>query len=334
MNRFVSILTLILSVLTLRAGVVSAQPVAKSGPPPIPTMQDLNDMYAAAQYRTCVQQIARVLNLKTPAAQDYDRGALLALRGDCLLNLGDRTGAIKAYTDAQKTKQPEAWCHARAMELLVRSGKYKPKPAAAATGSTAAADPDPAAGVADDIKMKQAMMDLLDVQRKRAEPKMRAAEQAQNLTPMIDALPEMMDLYALEKTSTGDVADIAPRMKDIGQRARSMIGRELSQLDVRVQQLEAMANSSVDTSGRGGGGLGRGGGGGGRGWSDSTRRGLFSNERDGLRDTLDYVAKIQATAERGQRIANDFGGQPEAWDQLISQCGLIQARAEGLLDSN
>src|SRR5689334_18952344 len=73
-----------------------------AGEPPLPTMQDLRDTYAAGQYRTCVQQVARVLNLKTPAAEKYDRSELLGLRGDCLLNLGDRAGAIKAYAEAQK----------------------------------------------------------------------------------------------------------------------------------------------------------------------------------------------------------------------------------------
>src|SRR3954463_6049733 len=119
--------------LLMCAPIVPAQ--QKQSGAPMPTMQDLRDMYAAAQYRICAQQVARVLNLKTPAAQQYERGQLLALRGDCLLNLGDRAGAIKAYTDAQKSGDPDVWCHARAMELLVKSGKYRPKPAAAATTS-------------------------------------------------------------------------------------------------------------------------------------------------------------------------------------------------------
>src|SRR5689334_24823234 len=91
--------------------------------PPMPTMQDLREMYAAAQYRTCAQQVARVLNAKTPDAQQLDRGELLALRGDCLVKLGDRAGAIKAYADAQKSGNPDVWSHARAMELLLKSGK-------------------------------------------------------------------------------------------------------------------------------------------------------------------------------------------------------------------
>src|SRR3954464_9036787 len=135
--------------LLLSAPITRAQPKAPSGPP-IPTMQDLRDMYAATQYRICVQQVARVLNLKTPAAQEYDRGELLALRGDCLLNLGDRACATKAYTEAQKSGNPDVWCHARAMELLVKSGKYRPKPAAAAAATTSPSpDADPGAGVTD-----------------------------------------------------------------------------------------------------------------------------------------------------------------------------------------
>src|SRR4051794_15616662 len=100
--RHFSLLRAMIVGLVVMPCVLSAQ-VSPSGAPAMPTMQDLRDMYAAAQYRICAQQVARVLNLKTPAAQQYERGQLLALRGDCLLNLGDRAGAIKAYTDAQKS---------------------------------------------------------------------------------------------------------------------------------------------------------------------------------------------------------------------------------------
>src|SRR3954453_24035260 len=130
--RYLASLAVAACLLLTWAPIGRAQP-KPSGGPPIPTMQDLRDMYAAAQYRICAQQVARVLNLKTPAAQQYERGQLLSLRGDCLLNLGDRAGAIKAYTDAQKSGNPDVWCHARAMELLVKSGKYRPKPPPVAT---------------------------------------------------------------------------------------------------------------------------------------------------------------------------------------------------------
>jgi hypothetical protein len=326
MRKFAPLAVVAVCLLLMCAPIVPAQQ-KPAGAPPMPTMQDFHDMYAAAQYRICAQQVARVLNMKTPAAQVFDRGELLALRADCLLNLGDRAGAIRAYTDAQKSGNPDVWCHARAMELLVKSGKYRPKPAPTATTSPST-DVDPGAGVTDDAAMKQAMSDLLDVQRQRAEPKLRAAERAQNLAPILDALPEMMDLYALERTATGDTADIAPRIRDIGTIARSQMARELGRIDVRVQQLEGTANSSDSGGGR------QAGGNGGTWWSGAGRRGLFSNERDDLRQTVDYVAKIQATAERGQHLARDFNGRPETWDPLITQCTTIDARANGLLDTN
>ena len=75
---------------------------------PTPSPNDLQDMYNARQYRTCAQQVARALNVKTPAAAGlaYDRGQLLSLRGDCLLNLGDRSGAIKPASTAARTPHP------------------------------------------------------------------------------------------------------------------------------------------------------------------------------------------------------------------------------------
>ena len=64
----------------------------KEGPPPLPTMDELREMYESGDYRTAVQQIARVQRLRAPA-EPYDPDALQLLRGQTLLALDDPRSA-------------------------------------------------------------------------------------------------------------------------------------------------------------------------------------------------------------------------------------------------
>ena len=95
-----------------------------------PTDQELQTMFDKKEYRTCLQQTARAMQLKGDAAHAYSLFTLQMRRGECFLNLGDWGSAAYAY-NAAKTAAPtvaEAE-QARAMELLVkasRGGKYNP----------------------------------------------------------------------------------------------------------------------------------------------------------------------------------------------------------------
>ncbi len=88
--------------------------------PPLPTPGDFGEMFKAGQYRTCLQQIGRVLQLAGDAAKPYDKYALLLLRGDCLLQLNDKPTALVAYAQAEKSPDTTQAAEARAMTLLLR----------------------------------------------------------------------------------------------------------------------------------------------------------------------------------------------------------------------
>ena len=119
-------LILLVAIFSLGAG-PATQPM------PLPTPADLKQMHDAGEYRICLQQIARVLQLRGDPARPYDRYALLLLRGDCLLHLGNPTTALEAYADAEKSTEPAQLAEARATALLIRSSaglQFMPKPPA------------------------------------------------------------------------------------------------------------------------------------------------------------------------------------------------------------
>ena len=104
-------------------------------------------MYDAKQYRTCLQQIGRVLQLRGDAARPYDPASLQLLRGECLVQLQDRSTAMLAFSTAEKSPDLQQAAQARAMSLLLSRSPgfiYTPK---AAADARAAADASNAEGL-------------------------------------------------------------------------------------------------------------------------------------------------------------------------------------------
>ena len=96
--------------------------------------------------------------------------------------------------------------------------------------------------------------------------------------------------------------------------------RELDLLDQRISATQEMANQTVNL----GAGAGQ--------WSwGAARRGLWSADRDNLRAWIDYANKIQDTAQRGRKIAMDFGRTGEKWDPVISKANYVIAHAQEVL---
>ena len=181
--------------------------VAAAAPnPPLPTPADLGEMFKAGQYRVCLQQIARVLQLTGDAAKPYDKYALLLLRGDCLLHLGDKATAMMAYAETEKSPNVAQAAEARAMTLLLRR-------------SSGTMFTPPAGGEALDLldppNRKKGMTLLFEDGFKGAQPEIRRALESDSLVPSIDLIPRLRDLYALEKTGTGtDARGTRPRADD------------------------------------------------------------------------------------------------------------------------
>ena len=85
-----------MAILALSSVAIAQQdPAAKNqgAPPPLPTLAELQEMYDTGDYRTAIQQIARVLRLRGAPAEAYDRDAVMLLRGKTLLAMDDPRAA-------------------------------------------------------------------------------------------------------------------------------------------------------------------------------------------------------------------------------------------------
>ena len=106
--------------------ILSAAGVCRADPP-LATMDDLNQMYEAKQYRVCLQQIARLMR---PGNLGDQKFALLLLRGDCLLQLRDGATAKESYRAAEKSGNPDQVAEGRAMNYLISNSpglQYTPR---------------------------------------------------------------------------------------------------------------------------------------------------------------------------------------------------------------
>src|SRR5689334_16922109 len=110
-------------VLTLCAGVCRADTPAE----PIPTYDELEQLFKDQQYQPLLQKLSRVLVLKGDAARRYDRIKLLMLKGDTHLELKENSLAMAAYQSAVKAIDEQTdkrvAATARATELLVKRSR-------------------------------------------------------------------------------------------------------------------------------------------------------------------------------------------------------------------
>jgi hypothetical protein len=286
------------------------KPAEPQGPPPLPTMDDLHQMYDNADYQAAVQQIARVLRLRGQAAQPYDRDALLLLRGKTLLALDDPRAAKRAFDEAQKSQQSDIAMTAHGYVTLLNRSKL--------SVYTKRSGDKAQISIADPKNQVEAFAALLDDELPAFQKEAAAAAKADNLNPAIALVPKMLDLAGVDFAATGKCERIEPIAKEVGARARELIQNELTAQEQKISAIERMADQLIDTGGVAGRGTRRGGG----WWNGGvTRRGLVSNEREDLYQLVEYLQKVEDTAKRGQSVAHAVKGETAAWDALVQQAG-------------
>jgi hypothetical protein len=274
------------------------------------TPQELRQFHDAGQYLFCVQQIARVLRADS-AGKHYDRYDLLLLRGDCLLHLEDPGSALLAYSAASASPVAKQARQARAMAFLLRGS----------TGMTYQTrgdhDHQEKFNLASEQDRTKALRALLKDEQRANQSNFDRAEHADNLVPVQEVLPTLADLYAVERTVTGDDLQMRPILEAIAERAIALIDRELEIREETVASLDRRAAALVD-GWRGGG---------------YARRGLNTYERRDLRELIEYLQRIEETTRRGRDLAGYFDGDAKTWEPLITRAAKVVSRAQDVLDA-
>jgi hypothetical protein len=272
-----------------------------------PTPAQIQEKFAAGDYRGTLAGIAQALALKPGHDEGYDRYALLMLKGESLVQLGSGSLAADAFEDAREaTDQILPAAGAKANEIVLRKAlafKYVPK-----TGTDKAAiDIKPADGR---IKAMNAIRADLLAQNKA---QIGTAAQAGNLEPLLKLMPVLRQIATLEIGATGDLVQARPMLTDLGTHARSLIVAELKRCRQEVEALNAAANEiwvQDDNVGR---------------------RGLYTKERRELGGMAEYVKRIEETAREGRRIARLLNGAADAWEQIVADSSDLYTRIDVIL---
>jgi hypothetical protein len=277
-------------------------------------MEDLQKMFDAKEYRLCLQQIARVM-------RGADRGGpirypLLLLRGDCLLHLNDGATARDAYQAAAKAPDLDQSAEAYATAFLISKSpglRYTPR-----TGGQPIS-------IVEEADRNKAMAALLNDEMQGGSAEIRRALSADTMQPILDAWPTLRNLYGLELTATGKTDQVAPLFNELGQHARDVLGRELTMINNKLQQIQNKSAQPGGSTMVQSGGVW---------WADPgiVRMGLTPDDRQVLREIVDYCPKIIDTAQHGLSVANRMGGNSEAWNSLITGAQQAQEQAASILN--
>ncbi|MEZ0268089.1 MAG: hypothetical protein ACAI43_25475 [Phycisphaerae bacterium] len=272
-----------------------------------PTPAQIQEKYAAADYRGALAGIAQALALKPGSDEGYDRYALLMLKGECLVQLGSQSLAADAFEDAREaTDHLGRAAAAKANEIVLRKAlafKYVPK-----TGTDKnAIDIKPADGR---LRAMNALRADLLAQNK---VQIGTAAQAGNLEPLLKLMPVLRQIATLEIGATGDLVQSRPMLVELGTHARTLIVAELRRCRMEVEAMNGAANEVWVNDDQVG------------------RRGLYTKERRELAGTGDYVRRIEETAREGRRIARLLGGAADAWEQIVADSGDLVTRIDIIL---
>jgi hypothetical protein len=260
---------------------------------------------------------------KDPAANEYDRYELLMLKGESHLQLRQAKPAADAFAAAAKeTDDQNHAAIARATQRLVRDAKgMKIQRKSAGKGDRGPQSVD----LLDRDKRGEAFSIVYDDARTAAEPTVKVALRARTLPPIAEALELLDGLADLEVATTGGVAANEATRQDLGERASSLIEKELERMEKDVADIRTSAEEIVkevysDSLINGGAGNA----------SSATafRRGLSKQDRLDLTEAIQMCKKIIPTAES---LAGATSRNLANVDELVNRAKEIMRAAERTL---
>ena len=169
----------------------------------------------------------------------------------------------------------------------------------------------------------RALRALLADELRAGDADLRRAAGAENLVPVRDVLARLVDLYAVERTATGGDTQMRPILEAIGQRARTLIDRELEVREQTIAAFEGRANQRLEAPAFAGRWW----------WGGDVRRGLYTTDRRELRDLIDYLRRIDETTKLGRQLATSFDADATVWDPLVARASKAIGHAQDVLDA-
>ena len=290
-------------------------------PPDVaPTADEIRALYDKGEYNEALKQLSRVLALKGKAAEGVDRYELLMLRAESHLRLKATGAALPALEEAaQVATDPEAAAKARALAILVRRSKnlqYTPKGGGGKGGGGAGP-----IDITDAERRPEAFEALYEGERAAAQPKVAAAEKGKTLPPIAAAMKAVVPLRDLELAATGKDEETADTLKELVERAHTLMAKGLDDMAKRTERISERANELVDYTVRRNG----------RTEVRTRRRGLDNRETRELKEVVQTCGKV---IESCKELAEGFAEDDEPFVDLEDQARDVGERAHDVLTDN
>jgi hypothetical protein len=301
------------SLLAILAVVALLVPAVRAAaePEPLPTSEELHKLFTDAQYQPLLNKLARVLQLKGPAAKPYDRVDLELLRADALLQLKQSSSAIAATSEAEKaitdSTDEKLAARARATALLFkRMQTYTFTPKFPPKGQPAPAPID----MLDLTKRKDAFTALLGDVQTEVTAKVKTAKSAKVLPPIVDAVRAAGELRAVELTAEQPTDPSAQMADELAAQAKDLIGDSVGKMDKQAKAIDDDANQWSQTvtppqNTRTGTGITSRSGNTGPGLAQTyyKKKGLTTQETKDLKTIIDTCEKIGAVCRDFEQVS-------------------------------
>lgn len=212
----------------------------------LPTSDQLHQMFKDGQYQPLLQKLARVLQLRGPAAQRYDPVDLNLLKADTHLQLKELSLATTAAEQAAKAiddhTDPHQAATARATLLLLKRSRqftYVPK------GAPRGVAPPPPISIVDPAQRTACFAAMFDDQKYDIQGKVRAARAAKTLVPIIEAINAVSELRLFELAAYGKDEQSVAQLDGLAQQAKDLMVRAVRELQIRQDKINQQANALV-----------------------------------------------------------------------------------------
>jgi len=289
------------------ASAVRAEPTTE------PTRENIQTLYDAGDHKAALLLINKALATRGKHREklDLDEFLVLMLKGECELRTNNRAGAKSAFDSAAKqaAHPDEKRAVASMIALLARAKDpkgFKPK-----------SDPTKTIDIVADDSRKEAFEAARAELEAEFTPKLDRAQKAKNNTSkLIDLLPDLGVLAALEYGATGATEKTTAVLDPIQEQIGSSLKADIDRVAGIVEELFKLANeATIQVSTGVGGGI-----------EDTNMRGLRGGERKTAQAAGKEVTRIgklvtqaNKTAEEWALPAGGYGEQLIACESLIKQ---------------
>jgi len=222
-------------------------PAARAEPEPLPTQDELHQLFDQQKYSQVLQKLQRVLILKGIAAKPYDRHDLLRLRGEAFLRMKPPLSqqAEQAFTEASKEAlDANGVALDLATQLLIHRSpglQYQPK-SKDSKGKIQDAIP-----ILDPEKRKEALVALFRDELLADAPKIKAVRDSKSLPPIMQVMPTIASLRILELAATGGQDDETKKVvSELAKHAEGLMGDAVQAMAKDVDALDKYANTLLE----------------------------------------------------------------------------------------